>query len=206
MDREVGKPTPFEFWTLFALCYFAREAVPWFVVWEAGLGGRWDSTNVAFPLVSVITNVGLDHIHLLGNTLGEIAEEKAGIIKPGVPVVSGAEDPDAIRVIEKRAKENKSDLYLLHRDFQVETSNRGPEDSVSGSETCTGPCPICSCPSWGASGEKRGCRPDDPGSVAAILRHRAGGRGHSGGAVRHGLARTVGKGGRPAGHLAGRGP
>ncbi|MGI6127482.1 MAG: bifunctional folylpolyglutamate synthase/dihydrofolate synthase [Planifilum sp.] len=128
MDREVGKPTPFEFWTLLALCYFAREAVPWFVVWEAGLGGRWDSTNVAFPLVSVITNVGLDHIHLLGNTLGEIAEEKAGIIKPGVPVVSGAEDPEAIRVIEKRARENKADLYLLHRDFQVKTLESGPEN------------------------------------------------------------------------------
>ncbi|MGB0090022.1 MAG: folylpolyglutamate synthase/dihydrofolate synthase family protein [Planifilum fulgidum] len=126
MDREVGKPTPFEFWTLLALCYFAREAVPWFVVWEAGLGGRFDSTNVVFPLISVITNIGLDHIHLLGNTVGEIAEEKAGIIKPGVPVVSGAEDPDAISVIEKRAKENKSDLYLLHRDFWAEILESGP--------------------------------------------------------------------------------
>lgn len=128
MDREVGKPTPFEFWTLLALCYFAQEAIPWFVVWEAGLGGRWDSTNVVYPLVSVITNVGLDHIHLLGNTLGKIAEEKAGIIKPGVPVVSGAEDPEAVRVIEKRAEENKCDLYLLHRDFQVEILEQGPEE------------------------------------------------------------------------------
>lgn len=126
MEREVGKPTPFEFWTLIALVYFAREAVPWFVVWETGLGGRWDSTNVVFPLISVITNIGLDHIHLLGNTLSEIAEEKAGIIKPGVPVVSGAEDPEAIGVIEKRAKEKKSELYLLHRDFEVEILETGP--------------------------------------------------------------------------------
>ena len=63
---------------------------PDFVVWETGLGGRLDSTNIVAPLVSVITNIGHDHTDLLGETLEQIAAEKAGIIKPGVPVVTTA--------------------------------------------------------------------------------------------------------------------
>ena len=70
-------------------------------VLEVGLGGRLDSTNVVIPQVSVITNIGLDHTAILGNTLSRIAYEKAGIIKQGVPVVSAVESPEALSVIEK---------------------------------------------------------------------------------------------------------
>lgn len=81
--------TFFEFVTLLALRYFARRR-PEIVIWETGLGGRWDATNLVTPLASVITNIGWDHQQWLGNTLPAIAGEKAGIIKPGIPVITGA--------------------------------------------------------------------------------------------------------------------
>ncbi|MFC4078397.1 bifunctional folylpolyglutamate synthase/dihydrofolate synthase [Salinithrix halophila] len=125
----LDRVTEFEFWTLVALLYFAREAVPWFVVWETGLGGRLDSTNVVLPLVSVITNVGHDHQAFLGESIPEIAAEKAGIIKAGVPVVSAVEDEEALLVIRQRAKEKNCRLYLLNRDFKVESF---PEKGAEG--------------------------------------------------------------------------
>lgn len=86
---ELGPTTEFELKTAVGLCYFAEQAVDYAVL-EVGLGGRLDATNVvAHPLVTVITNIGLDHTELLGDTLGEIAGEKAGIVKPGVPCVTG---------------------------------------------------------------------------------------------------------------------
>ena len=84
--ETVPRLTTFEITTALAFLYFAREKVDAAVV-EVGLGGRLDATNVVHPLVSVITSLSLDHTHLLGHTLAEIAREKAGIIKPGVPVV-----------------------------------------------------------------------------------------------------------------------
>jgi len=87
---EHGPTTEFELKTAVGMCYFAERAVD-YVVLEVGLGGRLDATNVvSHPLMTVITNIGLDHTELLGETLGEIAAEKAGIIKPGVPCVTGA--------------------------------------------------------------------------------------------------------------------
>jgi dihydrofolate synthase/folylpolyglutamate synthase len=124
-----GPLSPFEFWTLLAILYFAREALPWFVVWETGLGGRLDSTNVVWPLVSVITHVGMDHREWLGETLEEIAAEKAGIIKPGVPVVCGADREKAVEVLERTAKEKRSNFYLLNRDFSVEETKTSAEGS-----------------------------------------------------------------------------
>lgn len=86
---ELGPTTEFELKTAVGLCFFAERAVDYAVL-EVGLGGRLDATNVvARPLVTVITNIGLDHTELLGETLGEIAAEKAGIVKPGIPCVSG---------------------------------------------------------------------------------------------------------------------
>ena len=82
------KLTGVEITTAMALAHFQREAVD-IAVMEVGMGGRLDSTNVCEPLVSVITNISLDHTRQLGNTLESIAIEKAGIVKPGVPVVSG---------------------------------------------------------------------------------------------------------------------
>ena len=85
--------TYFEFATALAMLWFAERKVDMAIL-EVGLGGRLDATNVITPLVSVITNVGMDHEQYLGNSLAEIAAEKAGIIKPGIPVVSGATDPE----------------------------------------------------------------------------------------------------------------
>jgi len=119
-ETEAGPPTMFEVSTLLAILYFATEAYPDYVVWETGMGGRLDCTNVVHPVVSIITNIGLDHTEVLGDTLSRIAEEKAGIIKPGVPVVTAVEQPEALEVIGARAKETKSTLYVLGREFTVE--------------------------------------------------------------------------------------
>lgn len=115
-----GAITPFEFWTLLAILYFSKDAVPWFVVWETGLGGRLDSTNVCYPLVSVITQIGLDHQEWLGETISEIAREKAGIIKEGIPVICGAEQPEAQAVIHEVAQMKKCNVYQAGVDYRVE--------------------------------------------------------------------------------------
>ena len=94
---EQLKPSFFELTTMMAFCYFKEQQVDYAVI-EVGLGGRLDSTNIITPVLSVITNVSFDHVALLGNTLEKIAYEKAGIIKPGVPVVVG-EAPAGLRPI-----------------------------------------------------------------------------------------------------------
>ena len=113
-----ASPTFFEILTAVAMLYFKKKQVNMAVL-EVGLGGRLDSTNVVMPQVSVITNVGLDHTAILGNTLSSIAYEKAGIIKQGVPVVSAVEVPEALSVIEKTCKEKNARLYLLGRDIWI---------------------------------------------------------------------------------------
>jgi len=113
-----ASPTFFEILTAVAMLYFKKKQVNMAVL-EVGLGGRLDSTNVVMPQVSVITNVGLDHTAILGNTLSSIAYEKAGIIKQGVPVVSAVEVPEALSVIEKTCKEKDARLYLLGRDIWI---------------------------------------------------------------------------------------
>ena len=98
------QPSFFETMTAMAFAIFVEEQVDIAVI-ETGLGGRLDSTNVLTPLLSVITNIGLDHTEFLGNTLSKIAREKAGIIKPGVPCVIGETDPQTINVFMERARE-----------------------------------------------------------------------------------------------------
>jgi dihydrofolate synthase/folylpolyglutamate synthase len=98
-----GDYTLFEFITVLALRHFAEQQCD-VIVWETGLGGRLDATNIVTPLASVITNIGLDHQQWLGETLEQIAAEKAGIIKRGVPVVTGVEQPEVRRVIETVAR------------------------------------------------------------------------------------------------------
>jgi dihydrofolate synthase / folylpolyglutamate synthase len=117
-ETELGSPTMFEVTTLIAILYYATVAYPDFVVWETGLGGRLDVTNVVHPVVSVITNIGHDHMDKLGNSIEAIAFEKAGIIKNGVPVVVGVTQPEAIEVIANMAKERKSTMYLYNKDFE----------------------------------------------------------------------------------------
>ncbi len=105
-------PTFFEAVTVMALKYFAEQRCD-LVIWETGLGGRLDATNIVAPLASVITNVQYDHQKWLGSTLPQIAMEKAGIIKPGVPVITGAEEPQALAVIQETAIQRRSPLTLV---------------------------------------------------------------------------------------------
>jgi dihydrofolate synthase / folylpolyglutamate synthase len=104
--------TFFEVTTAMAFSYFESENVDYAVI-ETGLGGRLDATNVIKPLASVITSISLEHTHILGNTISEIAGEKAGIIKKGVPVFIGKLPPDAVAVIEKKCSESYSELYKI---------------------------------------------------------------------------------------------
>lgn len=102
-------PTYFEITTAIALEIFRDENVD-YVLWETGLGGRLDATNVVVPLLSVITGISLEHTHLLGNTLGEVAKEKAGIIKRNVPLVCGPMPEEAFSVINEYAEKNLAPL------------------------------------------------------------------------------------------------
>jgi len=117
-DTELGSPTMFEVTTLIAILYYATVAYPDFVVWETGLGGRLDVTNIVNPIVSVITSIGHDHMDKLGDTIEAIAFEKAGIIKNGMPVIVGVTQPNAVEVIANVAKERKSTMYLYNKDFE----------------------------------------------------------------------------------------
>ena len=101
---DTVQPSFFETMTALAFAYFVKQKVDIAVV-EVGLGGRLDSTNVLTPVLSVITNIGLDHTEFLGNTLRQIAKEKAGIMKPGVPCVIGETHPQTMNVFLDRARE-----------------------------------------------------------------------------------------------------
>ncbi len=117
-------PTFFEVVTVMALQYFARQKCD-LVVWETGLGGRLDASNIVTPLAAVITNIQLDHQKWLGQTLPEIAREKAGIIKPGIPVITTTADASALQVISQTACELQAPLTLPAapdaelRDYQI---------------------------------------------------------------------------------------
>ncbi len=113
------KPSFFEIITAIAFLHFRVENVDVAVI-EVGLGGRLDSTNIITPMVSVITQIGLDHMKLLGETIPEIAREKAGIIKAGVPVVTGAQKRDARRVISAVARRRSAPLFRLGREIVLE--------------------------------------------------------------------------------------
>jgi dihydrofolate synthase/folylpolyglutamate synthase len=104
--------TLFEVVTVMALKFFAEQKCD-LVIWETGLGGRLDATNIVTPLASVITNIGLDHTQWLGNTLEKIAAEKAGIIKNGIPCVTTTGEPSALTVIEKAARKKNAPLSKI---------------------------------------------------------------------------------------------
>jgi dihydrofolate synthase/folylpolyglutamate synthase len=110
------KLTTFEITTALAFMYFARQRVDAAVI-EVGLGGRLDATNVIFPRASVITSLSYDHMAVLGDTLAQIAGEKAGIIKPGVPVISAPQQDEALQVLVRVAAERKAPLTLVGRDI-----------------------------------------------------------------------------------------
>ncbi len=108
--------TFFELTTALSFLYFARQRVDIAVV-EVGLGGRLDTTNVLTPQVAVLTPVGLEHTHILGDTLAAIAAEKAGIIKPQACVVSAPQEPEVVAVFKQRAQEQGATLSMAGRDF-----------------------------------------------------------------------------------------
>jgi len=113
--------TTFELTTALAFLYFSKQKVDVAVI-EVGLGGRLDATNIITPIVSVITSLSMDHTAVLGNTLALIAGEKAGIIKPGIPVVSSPQKDEALRVLEETSKKRASKLFLVGRDLMYEES------------------------------------------------------------------------------------
>src|SRR4051812_48549110 len=118
-------PTFFEAVTVMALKYFAEQKCD-IVIWETGLGGRLDATNIVTPLASVITSIDLDHEKWLGHTITEIAREKAGIIKPGVPVFTLADTEEAWSVIRETAQRNNAPIHHLERKYMWPSSLIGP--------------------------------------------------------------------------------
>jgi dihydrofolate synthase/folylpolyglutamate synthase len=130
-------PTFFEMVTAMAFEHFRDEDVDYAIL-EVGLGGRLDATNVVMPLASVITTVALDHTHVLGTSLEEVAGEKAGIIKTGIPVVTGIEDKDILNMIKNICNEKKCEIFttkdngeysLKKADIDGQTFNLELEDS-----------------------------------------------------------------------------
>lgn len=119
--------TTFELTTALAFEYFARAQVDVAVI-EVGLGGRLDATNILQPLVSVITSLSYDHINILGDTLAQIAAEKGGIIKPGVPLVTAPQKPEALAVLERLAAERGAPLTRVGRDYVAQPTRHSLDE------------------------------------------------------------------------------
>ncbi|MBQ5695845.1 MAG: bifunctional folylpolyglutamate synthase/dihydrofolate synthase, partial [Clostridium sp.] len=115
IEDGYSHPTEFEIITVLMLLYFKKENIDFGVI-EVGLGGTLDSTNVITPVLQVITSISFDHTNLLGNTLEEIAGEKAGIIKSGIPTVIYPQKAEALKVIENKCSEMNSKLYIANCD------------------------------------------------------------------------------------------
>jgi len=118
-DKAQLEPSFFELTVAMAFDYFAAEQVDVAVV-EVGLGGRLDSTNIITPNLSIITNISFDHTNLLGKTLSAIAGEKAGIIKPGIPVLVGESHPETLGVFQERAAQVGAPLFFAQERVQTE--------------------------------------------------------------------------------------
>ena len=128
INKQVTEPvTYFEVLTAAAFIYFQKQQVD-IAVMEVGLGGRLDATNVCIPLVSVITNIGLEHTAYLGKTLTAIAGEKAGIVKPAGVCVTGVTQQKVLRALTSVCRERKSALYCLGKDFKMVRRANGLAD------------------------------------------------------------------------------
>ncbi len=122
-------PTFFEFVTAMGFLYFKRKNIDWAVV-ETGMGGRLDATNVLLPEASVITSINYDHSEFLGKTISAIAEEKAGIIKDGVPVIMSSQELSVMDVIKKKTEEKDAGLFVYGRDFSAAIKTEDTSGSV----------------------------------------------------------------------------
>ena len=114
----------FEYTVAMAFDYFANENVDIAII-ETGLGGRLDSTNIISPEISIITNIGYDHTNLLGNSLEEIAKEKAGIIKKNTPVIIGRKQEETEHIFKSEAKEKNSSIHFCRKNFNYSTDLKG---------------------------------------------------------------------------------
>lgn len=125
LDQDNNGPTEFEIIVMIAILYFKDYAD--LSLLEVGMGGEEDSTNIITPVLSIITNIGLDHTHFLGNTIQAIASQKAGIIKENVPIVTGVAQAEAIKVIKDKANKEQAPLYQQNTDFNfgIESSQNG---------------------------------------------------------------------------------
>ncbi|HDP55117.1 MAG TPA: bifunctional folylpolyglutamate synthase/dihydrofolate synthase [Bacteroidetes bacterium] len=120
---EKLKPSFFEMTVAMAFEYFAEQKVDIAVI-EVGLGGRLDSTNIIAPELSIITNIGFDHTNLLGNTLAEIATEKAGVIKQNTPVIIGENQPEISSIFKDKAKSLNAPIYFASNEYLISTSEQ----------------------------------------------------------------------------------
>lgn len=123
---EKLKPSFFEMTVAMAFEYFAQQKVDVAII-EVGLGGRLDSTNIISPEISIITNIGLDHTDLLGNTLEQIAVEKAGIIKPNTPIVIGETQPQLKALFEERAKKMNAPILFADKMYSMSIQESGDQ-------------------------------------------------------------------------------
>ena len=130
-DRRI---TYFECTTALAFLWFAENGCD-LILLETGMGGRLDATNVVTPLLSVITSISLDHEQYLGDTIEQVAYEKAGIIKTGVPVIAGVDDPVAQEVIERACAEREAPLQSRDVDFRMERGHGQPWTWKSATKT-----------------------------------------------------------------------
>lgn len=135
LDEGGGEPTFFELVTAMAFVHFAEQAVDVGVI-EVGLGGRLDSTNIISPEVTAVTNISMDHMHILGSTIEKIAREKAGIFKPGVPAIAVRQQPSVIEVLRSTAAEVGAPFQVVGEEIDISirfeaTSNIGPHHRVS---------------------------------------------------------------------------
>ncbi|MBS4216991.1 bifunctional folylpolyglutamate synthase/dihydrofolate synthase [Bacillus sp. FJAT-49711] len=126
-QTELGSPTEFEVITAMALYYFSKINPMDITVIEVGLGGRFDSTNVIEPIATIITNVGMDHTQILGDTISKIAFEKAGIIKKNTPIITCVQNEKALSVLKETANEKCAEMIQIKKDFFV-TDHRSLED------------------------------------------------------------------------------
>lgn len=149
---EPVKASFFEYTAVMAFDYFAKERVDIAVI-ETGMGGRLDSTNIITPLISVITNISKDHTAILGNTLPAIALEKAGIIKPGVPVIIGETQPEVAHVFTAKANEEGSSIHFADQNYKLEReSPSSGQFKITGLKTPASP--VFTCPLKGLYQEK----------------------------------------------------
>lgn len=129
LTGNLGQPTTFEILTLLAFLIFREQGCRWAVL-EAGMGGRLDATNLVVPEVSIITPIELEHCDVLGDTIEKIAFEKAGIIKPGVPVVVQHQRPEALAVLRRQAGEQKSPFIYADDHMKIESQKMGTDGST----------------------------------------------------------------------------